>query len=281
MKAKRLSLVVLIVFVVALLAGSVSAAERKIGHLSKLNITAEELQKNADAFFIKNGKTKLFTLGEKYTAITVFYDSLTSMVMALNAGEVDEISLPEPVADYVMNLNDNFEISTIVRIPPASLTLGFRKDIEPELRGEINKALRAMNAEGSIAILRAKYIDHPGVDDPEPVKFDHFDGANTVKVAVTGDLPPIDFLISATLRVYLNHSAPMFMRAFSIPIRERKKVPPDPLVRKRACLFTKSEVILGVSNLSLLWCARLSPARISSTRRTTLHHPAANCRQGD
>ena len=194
MKTKRLVLVVLVVFVAALLSGTVSAAERKIGHLSKLNITPEELQKNAEAA-LKAGKTKLFTSGEKYSATSVFYDSLTSMVMALNAGEVDEISLPEPVAEYVMNVNNGIDIASIVRIPPASLALGFRKDDDPALRNKFNEALLSMKVDGALTILRAKYIDQPGFDDPEPVKFDKFKNIDkTIRVAVTGDLPPIDFI---------------------------------------------------------------------------------------
>ena len=193
MNAKRLVLAVLVVFVVALLAGSVSAAERKIGHLSKLNINAEELQKIADAD-INSGRNKVFTGGGKYTATTVFYDSLTSMIMALNAGEVDEISLPEPVAEYVMNVNDGFEIASIVRTRPASLAMGFRKD-DDTLRKKFNEALFSMKADGALTILRAKYIDMPGYDDPEPMKFDKFENVDTtIKVAVTGDLPPIDFI---------------------------------------------------------------------------------------
>lgn len=194
MKAKRLSLVVLAVFVVALLSGAVSAAEHKIGFLSRLNVTAEEAQKNAEAYQ-KDGKIKLFTSGEHYTHKTVFYDSLTSMVMALNAGEVDEICLPEPVAEYVMNVNDGIDIASIVRKMPASLALGFRKDDDPALRNKFNEALLSMKADGTLTILRAKYIDQPGFDDPEPVKFETFKNVDTtIKVAVTGDLPPIDFI---------------------------------------------------------------------------------------
>ncbi len=194
MKAKRLVLVVLVVFVVALLSVSAFAAERKIGHLSKLNISPEELQKVSNAQ-VQAGNVKVFTSGEKHTATAVFYDSLTSMVMALNAGEVDEISLPEPVAEYVMNVNDGIDIASIVRIQPASLALGFRKDDDPALRNKFNEALLSMKADGSLTILRAKYIDQPGFDDPEPVKFDTFKNIDkTIRVAVTGDLPPIDFI---------------------------------------------------------------------------------------
>ena len=194
MKTKKLSLVILVLFVVALLSGAVSAAERKIGFLSKLNVTPEEAQKNGEAY-LKDGKIKLFTSGENYTSKTVFYDSLTSLIMALNAGDVDEISLPEPVAEYVLNVNDAFDIASIVRTMPASLALGFRKDDDPALRNKFNEALLSMKADGTLAILRAKYIDEPGLDDPEPVKFGKYDNIDTtIKVAVTGDLPPIDFI---------------------------------------------------------------------------------------
>ena len=194
MKAKRLFLVVLIVFVVALLAGSVSAAERKTAYLSMSNVTAEEIQTIAEAF-INNGKIKVFRSGEKFPTTRVFYDSLTSLIMALNAGDVYEIALPKPVAEYVMNVNDNVEITTIVRTMPSSLAFGFRKDDAPSLRSKFNEALMSMKADGTLAILRSKYIDEPGLDDPEPVKFEKFDNVDTtIKVAVTGDLPPIDFI---------------------------------------------------------------------------------------
>ena len=194
MKAKRLVLVVLVVFVVALLAGSVSAAERKIGHLVRGNITPEEAQKIAENL-INSGKIKVFRSGEKFTTTRMFYDSLTSLIMALNAGEVYEISLPEPVAEYVVNANDSFEITSVVRMMPASLAMGFRKDDDPALRNKFNEALLSMKADGTLTILRAKYIDEAGLDDPEPVKFDKFENIDTtIKVAVTGDLPPIDFV---------------------------------------------------------------------------------------
>ena len=195
MKAKRLVLVVLAMFIVALLSAAVSAAEHKIGHLSKLNISAEEAQKTADAH-VASGRIKVFAGGEKHNEVTaVFYDSLTSMLMALNAGEVDEISLPEPVAEYVMNVNDGVDIASVVRIMPESLALGFRKDDDPAFRNRFNEALLSMKADGTLAILRAKYIDEPGLDEPEHVIFEKYENIDTtIRVAVTGDLPPIDLV---------------------------------------------------------------------------------------
>ena len=194
MKAKRLVLVVLVLFIVALLSSAVSAAEHKIGHLLRANITAEEAQKIAETF-INNGKIKVFRSGEKFTTTRVFYDSLTSLIMALNAGDVYEIALPEPVAEYVMNANDGFETVSVVRMMPASLAFGFRKDDDPALRNKFNEALLSMKADGTLAILVNKYIAEAGIDDPEPVQFEKYGNIDTtIRLAVTGDLPPIDFI---------------------------------------------------------------------------------------
>ncbi len=51
-----------------------------------------------------------------------------------------------------------------------------------------------MKADGGLSVIKAKYIFEPGIDDPEPVVFEKYNGADTIQVAVTGDLPPIDFV---------------------------------------------------------------------------------------
>ena len=44
------------------------------------------------------------------------------------------------------------------------------------------------------AALSSGLWTNPGAAEPEAVKFEKFDGAETLKVAVTGDLPPIDYV---------------------------------------------------------------------------------------
>ncbi|MBQ7156153.1 MAG: transporter substrate-binding domain-containing protein [Synergistaceae bacterium] len=189
----------LVVFLLAvcLMAGSAYSADRNIiGHLSKLNMTPEEFMQFNDSN-VAQGKIAVFTGGgdPSIQYKHVFYDSLLSMQMALNAGEVDAISLPEAVGEYFLNVNDGYKIVSIVRTLPSSLSFGFRANDDPALRNRFNEALLSMKADGTLAILRAKYIDEPGLDEPEPVKFDVYENIDTkIKVAVTGDLPPIDFV---------------------------------------------------------------------------------------
>ena len=194
MKSRKFLAAVLVVCIISLFAEVVCAGQIKMGVLSKLNMTAEEYHKAALSRDAK-GDTAIFSSGSSEVVSRVFYDSLTALVMALNAGEVEEIALPQDVGEYVMNANDGFKLAAIVRTMPSYLSIGFRKDDDPALRNKFNEALLAMKADGTLAVLRAKYIDEPGLDDPLPVKFGAYENVDTkIKVAVTGDLPPIDFI---------------------------------------------------------------------------------------
>ena len=195
MKTEKFIVVALIVSIISILAGTSYAAERKIGALSRLNVTPEQMQDRVAAKHSR-GELDLFMSGKTYDkTLPVFYDSLISMQMALNAGEIDAISLPEAVANYFMNTNEGYESVGISRGPPYSLVLGFRQDDDTALRDSFNEALKSIKADGTLAILKEKYIDDAGINPPEPVKFEKYsDSSTTIKAAVTGDFPPIDYI---------------------------------------------------------------------------------------
>ena len=97
--AKKLGIIVLILSLLAcsVFAGelrelSVLAPERKIGMLALLNTTEKEFQEESR----RSINDTFFTVSERYGIIPVFYDSLTAMQMALNAGDVDEIVYLRP-----------------------------------------------------------------------------------------------------------------------------------------------------------------------------------------
>lgn len=188
--------ILLFVMSVVLVFSSCAFADNgvKVGVLSQLNMTEEEFKAFvADA--VKRGNTKMFSLaGSKAEVSFAFYDSLVTLQMALNKGEVDEIALPEAVAEYMLNTNSDYEIASITRCEPTFLSLGFRKSDDPEMRDKFNDALLSMKADGTLAIIVSKFITEPGIDTPEPINFIHYNNAETVKVAVTGDLPPIDYV---------------------------------------------------------------------------------------
>lgn len=194
MKAGKFLVVLLVICAVTLMAGTVFGAVRKVGHISKLNMTSEEFKKINDSYEAR-GKIQIFTIGEHYTLEHFFYDSLISMQMALNAGEIDEMALPEDVAEYVMNVNGGYTISSIIRTMPSSLSFGFRKDDDPAMLNSFNEAILSMKADGTLAVLSSKYVAEAGIEEPDPVEFETYENIGTkVKIAVTGDIPPMDFV---------------------------------------------------------------------------------------
>ncbi|MBQ6774243.1 MAG: transporter substrate-binding domain-containing protein [Synergistaceae bacterium] len=180
------------VFIAALLlflcVSSSFAAERKVitlGLLSKMNSSEER--------FAEVWKRTFAPDNEALEIIVRFYDTLSAMQMALNSGEINQMVLPDAIAKYVMAMNPDYEAALVLRSNGMGLAFGFRDD-DTELQKEFNRALTYMRNNWILAAIEGVYIASPNGETPAPVKFKYFDGAPAIKVAVTGDLPPIDFI---------------------------------------------------------------------------------------
>ena len=112
--------------------------------------------------------------------------------LCLWGGDLDEIDLPGIVGAYVLNSRPDYKISCVVRTKPEYLAFGFLKDKNETLRDKFNEALKAIKEDGTLAALIAHYMKVDG--EAEAVNFERFAAAETVRVAVTGDLPPIDYV---------------------------------------------------------------------------------------
>ena len=94
----------------------------------------------------------------------------------------------------MLNTNPDYSIAAIAISQPIYFAFGFRESDGAALRDRFNEALNAMKADKTLNHFKTNYIANPGVETPEAVQFAKFDGAETIKVAVTGDLPPIDYI---------------------------------------------------------------------------------------
>ncbi len=183
-----------VLILVMIFAGSAFADGHRVGILSHINSTEEEFKTFVDDLHA-HGFVRAFSTEQKEAPTFVFYDSLIAMIMGLNAKEIDEMFLPEAVGEYMMNTIDRYVETCVIRALPVSFAFGFRKSDDPDLRNKFNETLMSMKADGSLQTLVAKYIYEPGVDEPEPVKFEKFENVDkVVRVAVTGDLPPVDLI---------------------------------------------------------------------------------------
>ena len=174
-------------------ASAASVSKVNIGFLSRLNISEEDFRRIIQH---RQGAAQWRTLSKSHDDYGVqFYDTMTAMIMALSREDVNEIALPEVIGDYLIDHNNSLVPSCISRSNVSlGLAFGFKKS-DAALAEKFNNALRAIKEDWTLSALQGSYIYNKAV--MRPVKFDTFKGAKTVKVAVTGDLPPIDYIDEA------------------------------------------------------------------------------------
>ena len=138
----------------------------------------------------------------------VEFDSLNSMVMSLNAGDIDGMIVYFTVGSYLCRQNENLtswlEFSEMERVYGEEMTNIKNKFILDQilgtdfsflmmedhaaLRDEFNQAIADLKADGTLDALRASIMDL------NRVELEEIDNAETIRVGVTGDLPPIDYV---------------------------------------------------------------------------------------
>ena len=76
---------------------------------------------------------------------------------------------------------------------PSTISFGF-KEGNTALKNDFDEAIKAMKKDGTLMALQEKFIANVGANEPEEVQLTEFKGSTPIKVAVTGDLPPIDYI---------------------------------------------------------------------------------------
>ena len=123
-----------------------------------------------------------------------FYDSVTLLQLALNRGEIGSMTAPEFVGEYMLRNNNDYKIRGLVILKlPVALAFGFTGD-KKELRDKFSKVIEELESEGKIGILARDYITGPAAANPPVIELPKFDRAETINIAVTGDMPPLDYV---------------------------------------------------------------------------------------
>ena len=148
----------------------------------------------------------------------VEFDNLNSMVMSLNAGSIDGMIVYFTVGSYLCRQNENLtswlDYSEMEKIYGGEMTniknrfildqiLGtdfsfLMMEDRAALRDEFNQAIADMKADGTLDTLKASIMDLEKVEIPK------IEGAETIRVGVTGDLPPIDYVDEAGIPAGFN-----------------------------------------------------------------------------
>lgn len=161
----------------------------KLGMISHLNASEKQMEEY------------LFKVQEKSRAkvvnhVPVFFDNLSLMQLGIESGKVDVISTYKSVADYLLANSDKFELVNDDWINGLGDNFCFAVRVEDkELKTDLDKVIKEMKADGALDKLINDYVTNgdkgkkpPAIDIPKT------DGAKVIKVGVTGDLPPLDYV---------------------------------------------------------------------------------------
>ena len=197
----------LLLIILSLASIASADAPSHIGVLTYLGTTEQEFQQGLDD--LRKAVAPLIPAGDndfeepdmlesfilslvKTRRVVHFYDTLLSMQMALKSRKINEVALPEAVGLYLVNNDPGLEILFSLNMTPSTISFGFKQG-NNSLQKEFNNAILSMKKDGTLDRLADKYIVNFAADNEE-VKFNNFKDAKTIKVAVTGDLPPIDYI---------------------------------------------------------------------------------------
>lgn len=191
-----------VVTAVILFAGCAFADGFKIGILSAGSINDEAALTRSFLSAWEMGKTSETiqnSVAEDHSAEDsyVYYDSLASLQLALDSGKIRELDVPQIVGEYMLAKNPSYEISctfTNLKVNIDFVFGFFANDKGSVIQKKFDEALTSLKADGKLDELVKTYTGNFDGSKLKPVEFEKFDGAETLKIAVTGDMPPIDFI---------------------------------------------------------------------------------------
>lgn len=124
----------------------------------------------------------------------VFLNTFDDITKALKAAMVDKVVVSEDVAKYLKLIDENIEIGSMDFDIDINFGMMMMKD-NKKLCDKISKIIVDMKNDGTLNDLKKRYIDSV-IDGEKYKKVDlaHIKGGKKVTIAVTGDLPPMDYI---------------------------------------------------------------------------------------
>ena len=122
----------------------------------------------------------------------IIYDNLSAALMDLESGKIVNLAVETNTAQYIAHRNDKVTVieNGVRKTDFSMMTL----DSNTEVYNILNDAIKAMKEDGTLESLIENELKAYIESDPVVKDLPHFDGAKTIKIGVTGDLPPMDFV---------------------------------------------------------------------------------------
>ena len=163
----------------------------KVGALMPIGLDEESYKRWTENIAELEGQPAGYVNPHKVT----FYDNMTSMIMALKSKQIDRFTTTGKVGTYIVAHNDDLQLIDNNYNPILGYSIGMQEKDAVQIE-EINAAIKAMKDDGTIDKLIKENITDVGKAEPVATPMPVIDGAPTLKVAVTGDMPAMDFVTS-------------------------------------------------------------------------------------
>ena len=173
------------------------------------------MQYRKGAFYVNNyladeGFLKIsseFYNGNSFVMRHFFYDNLNALVMALKSGILNRITISQTTAQYIaahdedIGLLHEYDLDK-ERTPFIEQLLHYQgfgysfllRDDSRNLCSEFNAAIADIKADGTLnRLIKEQIKDAVNNKDIQPIEIAKIDNAETIRVAVTGSLPPMDY----------------------------------------------------------------------------------------
>ena len=121
------------------------------------------------------------------------YSNLSAAILDLQNGNIDELVCNKTTGEYILAHNKGFELLSEGRKKETNFSM-MTMDSNKEVFDILNNAIVEMKADGTLDSLIENELKSYINSDSEAKDLPKFDGARTIKIGVTGDLPPMDFV---------------------------------------------------------------------------------------
>ena len=163
----------------------------RIGVLAPIGIDEEGVKRWSENVARVEGKTEAF----KNQNTIVLYDNLTSMLMDLQAGRIDRFSISRGTGAYIVAWNKDLQLNDNNHNPILGYSIAMRWGSEKTIQA-INDGIKDMREDGTLDKLTRKWIIEMEPGTHAAMSLPVFKDAETIRIAVTGDLPPMDMIRS-------------------------------------------------------------------------------------
>lgn len=164
------------------------SAGSKIGALLPIGLDEDGYKRWTQNVAEVEGQTA-YTAPSKVT----FFDNMNSMIMALESKQIDRFATSSRVGNYIAAHNDKLKVIDNNYKPVFGYSIGMLEKDAAQVE-EINTAIKAMKDDGTLTKLVKENITDVGNAEPAATEMPTIDGAPTLKVAITGDMPAMDFV---------------------------------------------------------------------------------------